>query len=69
VLGGPDLLVLMVLALGGAMVVGNVLALVKPPPAPKTGELARAPKWRTGLMIGIGVLATVWAIASLATAN
>jgi hypothetical protein len=69
VFGGPDLLVLMVLALGGAMVVGNVVALVKPPPAPKAGELARAPKWRTGLMIGIGVLATVWAIASLATSS
>lgn len=66
-LGGSDLLVLLVLALGGAMVVGNVLALVKPPPAPREGELPRAPRWRSGLMIGIGVLATVWAVASLVT--
>ena len=33
-LGGPDLLVLLVLALGGALVVGNVLALVRPPERP-----------------------------------
>ena len=37
-LGGPDLLLYLVLAFGGAMFVGNLLALVRPPakrPVPK----------------------------------
>ena len=37
---GEDLLAWLVLAIGGALCVGNVLALVRPPEAPKEGELA-----------------------------
>jgi hypothetical protein len=34
-LGGPDLLVYLVLAFGGAMFVGNVMALFRPPSKPQ----------------------------------
>lgn len=62
---GADLLPLLVLALGAAMVVGNGLALVRPPETPKEGELAKAPPARSVAMIVIGALAAVWALASL----
>lgn len=64
---GEDLLPLLVLALGGAMAVGNGLALLRPPAAPKEGELARAPAARSVVMIVIGLLAAVWALGSLAS--
>ena len=62
---GDQLLAYLVLAMGGALLVGNVLALVKPPPATKDGELERAPVARSLVMAGIGLVAAVWAIASL----
>jgi len=62
---GDDLLPLLVLALGGALLVGNVLALVRPPARPKSGELKRAPAGRSLLMALIGLVAAVWAIGSL----
>ena len=55
----------MTLAVGGALLVANVLAIVRPPPAPKEGELARAPVARTVVMAAVGLVATVWALASL----
>lgn len=65
---GDDLLVYLVLAFGGAMAVGNVLAIVKPPPAPKKdGDLERAPVVRSVVFAVIGAIAAVWAIASLAS--
>jgi len=65
---GNDLLPLLVLALGGAMCIGNVMALVRPPAQPKPGELARAPRGRTVAMAVVGGLAMVWALASLIVA-
>jgi hypothetical protein len=62
---GDDLLPFLVLAIGGALFVGNGLALLRPPPAPKEGELERAPVARTVVMMVIGLFATVWAIATL----
>jgi hypothetical protein len=62
---GNDLLPLLVLALGGAMCFGNVMALVRPPARPKPGELDRAPRGRTIVMAVIGGIAGLWAIASL----
>jgi hypothetical protein len=62
---GNDLLPLLVLALGGALVVGNAMALIRPPAKPKPGELARAPKGRTITMLVIGLIAAIWALASL----
>ncbi|MDP9389557.1 MAG: hypothetical protein M3Q48_16985 [Actinomycetota bacterium] len=62
---GEDLLPLLVLALGAAMVVGNGLALVRPPAAPREGELGKAPPARSAVMIVVGLVASVWALASL----
>jgi hypothetical protein len=62
---GNDLLPFLVLALGGALALGNGLALVRPPDNPKAGELAKAPVARSLVMIAIGLLAAVWALASL----
>jgi hypothetical protein len=61
---GDDLLAWLVLALGGALFAGNVMALVKPPPL-KEGDLAKAPIGRSVLMGLIGLVAAVWSLASL----
>jgi hypothetical protein len=63
---GDNLLPLLVMALGGAMAVGSILALVRPPATPtKEGDLPRAPVLRTVIFAGIGLLAALWALASL----
>jgi hypothetical protein len=62
---GEDLLAYLVLALGAAMAVGSIVALVRPPEAPKEGELARAPVSRSIVMIVVGTIAALWALASL----
>ena len=62
---GKDLLPWLLLALGGAMVVGNGLALTRPPERPKPGELRQAPVARSVTMMVIGLIAAVWALASL----
>lgn len=64
---GEDLLPYLVLAIGGALVVGNGLALLRPPPTPKDGELARAPVGRSVAMMLVGLVAAVWALATLTT--
>ena len=62
---GNNLLPYLVLAIGGALVVGNGLALVRPPSRPGEGELSRAPVARTVVMMLVGAVAAVWALASL----
>ena len=57
----------LVLALGAALVVGNVLALTRPAAKPKEGDLQKAPVARSLVMIGIGLVAAIWAIATLTT--
>lgn len=65
---GENLIVYLVLALGGALAVGNILALVKPPEQPKVdGDLASAPKGRSLVMAVIGSIAALWSIVSLIT--
>ncbi len=64
---GDDLLPYLVLALGAALVFGNGMALVRPPKDAKDDELARAPVGRSAVMIGIGLVAAIWALASLVT--
>jgi hypothetical protein len=61
---GDNLLAWLVLALGGALFAGNMLALIKPPP-PNEGDLAKAPVGRSILMGVIGLVAAIWALASL----
>lgn len=62
---GDDTLVFLVLALGAALVVGNVLALVRPPTNLSEGELTKAPTARSVVMALVGLVASIWAIASL----
>jgi hypothetical protein len=62
---GEDLLAWLVLALGGALLVGNVLAIVRPPAEASEGDLRRAPVGRSLLMAFVGLVAAVWALASL----
>ena len=63
---GEDLLPLLVLALGGAMVAGNLMAVVRPPDQPRReGDLERAPVMRSVVMGLVGLLASLWAIATL----
>lgn len=63
---GPNFLQFLLLALAGALVVGNTLALVRPP-ARRGGDtdLARPPLTRSVVMIGLGLVVVVWTLASL----
>jgi hypothetical protein len=63
---GEDLLAWLVFAFGGALFVGNLLAIVKPP-AEQLDEanLERAPVVRSVVYAGLGLVAAVWALASL----
>jgi len=63
-----QLLPLLVLALGGAMLVGPFLALVRPRAEVRDGELARPPLGRSITFMTIGLVGVVWAVATLATA-
>ena len=63
---GEDLLAWLVLAFGGAMAVGNVLALVRPPQNRRgSTEAMKPPVVRTVTFALIGAVAAVWALASL----
>ena len=62
---GENLLAYLVLALGAAMAIGSIAALVRPPETPKDGELTRAPMSRSIVMIVVGTVAALWALASL----
>ncbi|MEM7093183.1 MAG: hypothetical protein AAF567_09290 [Actinomycetota bacterium] len=69
---GENLLALLVLAIGAALAVGNLLALVRPRPVQADDDetvLERPPLGRSLVMIAFGTLAAVWALASLATAD
>ncbi len=63
---GEDLLAYLVLAFGAALFVGNLAAVVKPPERQlDDGNLERAPIGRSLLYAGIGLVAAIWALASL----
>ena len=66
-LGGPDILAYLVLALGAAMAVGSILALVRPPDSRDEGDLEHAPVGRSLLFAAVGVVAALWALGSLLT--
>lgn len=61
---GEDLLAYLLLAFGGAMFVGNLMALARPP-APMAAAGDRAPVGRSLGMAALGLIALVWALASL----
>lgn len=62
---GEDILAYLVLAIGGAMTVGSVLAIVRPPAQTKHGDLDRAPVGRSIAFAAVGAVGAVWALASL----
>lgn len=71
---GEDFFPWMILAFGSAMVIGNVLALVRPP-KPSSDEpdgsgvvpesARRPPLVRSAVMIVIGLAASAWSLATL----
>ena len=62
---GQDLLAWLLLAIGGALGVGNVLAIVRPPVDPETGEVRNVPVARSVGMAAIGFIVAIWGLASL----
>jgi hypothetical protein len=62
---GEDILVWLVLAFGGAMCVGNVMAVIKPPKKVAEGSLPQAPRSRSLAMAAVGLIAALWALLSL----
>ena len=63
---GDNLLAWMVLALGGAMAVGSLYALVRPPEHRRDeDDLERAPLGRSLLFVALGTVAAIWALGSL----
>lgn len=62
---GEDLLAYLVLAIGAAMAVGSVAALVRPPETRQEGDLERPPLARSITFAAVGAAAAVWALASL----
>jgi hypothetical protein len=62
---GDDLLPWLVLAIGGALVVGTAMAMVRPRQDPEGNDLARPPLVRSVLMIVLGGVAAAWGLASL----
>ena len=63
---GKDLIVWLLLALGAALFVGNVMAVVRPPEASRAeGDLDSAPRVRSLTMAAIGFVVSLAAIAAL----
>lgn len=63
---GENILALLMLALGGAMAAGNAAALLRPRPRKHDADdLERAPVGRCLLYMVVGLVAAVWALASL----
>lgn len=62
---GDDLLPWLLLAMGAALAVGTVIALVRPPRNPRTGDLSRPPLGRSIVMIVLGSIAAIWGLASI----
>lgn len=63
---GEDLILWLLLALGGALFAGNLLAIIRPPEQQRDEDLLeRAPVGRSLLYAGLGLVAAVWALASL----
>lgn len=63
---GPNFLQFLLLALAGALVVGNALALMRPPARRgSSGDLEKAPLTRSVVMIVLGLVVVVWTIATL----
>ncbi|MEX0846944.1 MAG: hypothetical protein WD023_04120 [Ilumatobacteraceae bacterium] len=65
---GDDLIVWILLAMGGALFAGNVMALVRPPVVPRDdGDLEAAPRARSIAMAAVGLVVALAAFAALVT--
>lgn len=64
-LGGPEILAYLVLAIGGAMAVGSIGALVRPPHDRRDGDLEQAPVARSIAFAAVGLVGAIWAVATL----
>ena len=62
---GEDLIPYLVLALGAALLVGNVAAMARPRRAGDGGDMVRAPLWRAVPLALVGLVAAIWAVATL----
>ncbi len=63
---GEDLIQWLLLAMGGALFAGNLMAVLKPPSRPlEEGSLERAPVARSLTFAALGLVAAVWALATL----
>lgn len=62
----PQIVAELVMALGGALLFANVLALVRPRTGPD-GEPVAPPRGRALVNIGIGMVVFVWGLASFLT--
>jgi hypothetical protein len=62
---GDDLIPYLVLALGGALLVGNLAAMVRPRRVNGEGEPVRAPARRAVPLALVGLVAAIWALATL----
>ena len=65
---GENLLPWLLLALGGALGVGNLLAIFRPSVDAETGEVRQAPLGRSIGMAVVGFVVAIWGLASLITA-
>lgn len=63
---GDNFLAYLTMAIGAALVVGNGLALLRPQIG-DDGEPQRAPLGRSLIQISVGGLATIWALATIAS--
>ena len=62
---GEELLGWLLLALGAAMVVGNGLAIMRPPTTKNDTDLRKAPMLRSLIYICLGLIASVAALGTL----
>lgn len=63
---GPNFLQFLLLALAAALVVGNLLAIARPPARRAAdGDLERAPLTRSLLMMAVGLVVMAWILATL----
>lgn len=62
---GEDILVWLMLAVGGALALGTGAALLNPKQEVGDDEVAKPPLGRSLLQIGIGTVVVIWALASL----
>ncbi len=62
---GEDILIWLMLAVGGALTIGTATALIKPKAEIGDDELERPPLGRSLVQIAIGLIVVIWAAVSL----